>query len=79
MGEIVRAWVPIPRQYPFQDNFKLLSSSHPPKTINPPDSPIRAVYFEEPARKGKPTEFKIEYDYTVHGVHFDLKPDKIQP
>lgn len=78
-GDIVRTWIPIPRQYPFQDNFKMLTTSFTPKEINPADSPIRSVYFEEPAQHGKPTEFKIEYEYTVHGVHFDLQPDKIQP
>ena len=75
-GDIVRTWIPIPRQYPFQDTFKMLATSYPPKEINPADSPIRSVYFEEPAKHGKPTEFKIEYEYTVHGVHFDLNPDE---
>lgn len=78
-GNLIRAWVPIPRKYPFQDGFKLITSSPSPKSINPPESPIRAAYFEEPAHKGKPTEFKIEYEYTTYGVHFDLNPDKIQP
>jgi transglutaminase-like putative cysteine protease len=78
-GEIIRTWMPIPRKYPFQDSFKLMSSSLPPKIINPEDSPIRAIYFEQPAKKGKPTECKIEYEYRMYGVHFELNPDKIQP
>jgi len=78
-GETVRAWIPIPRKYPFQNNFKLLSTSFPPKAINPEDSPIRAIYFEQPAKKDQATEFKIEYEFTMYGIHFDLKPDTIQP
>ena len=78
-GEIVRTWIPIPRRYPFQDGFKLLSSSPAPKTINPQESPIRAIYFEQPAQKGTSTRCQIQYEYTAHGVYFDLNPAKIQP
>ncbi len=78
-GETIRVWVPIPRRYPFQTDFKLLSSTWPPKQIADESSPIRSIYFEEPAQKDKPTQFKIEYDYTFRGVSFELNPDKIQP
>jgi transglutaminase-like putative cysteine protease len=78
-GEIIRAWVPIPRHYPFQYDFKLLSSSVPPKSIATEDSPIRSIYFEEPARANHPTEFSYEFEYTIRGVHFNLDPAKITP
>ena len=78
-GETIRAWVPIPRQYPFQTDFKLVSSSWPPKSVAYENSPIRSVYFEEPAKANKPTRFKIEYEFKFHGVSFDLHPEKIQP
>src|ERR1700722_14677007 len=78
-GEIVRTWIPIPRRYPFQDGFKLLASSPSPRTINPQESPIRAIYFEQLAQKGVPTRCQIQYQYTAHGVYFDLNPAKIQP
>ncbi|MDB6023423.1 MAG: Transglutaminase domain protein [Pedosphaera sp.] len=79
VGETVRAWVPIPRRYPFQYDFKLVSSSVKPKAIDAEDSPIRSIYFEQPAVAGKETEFNIQYEYTIRGVHFNLQPDKIQP
>jgi transglutaminase-like putative cysteine protease len=78
-GEMIRAWLPIPRKYPFQTDFKLLSSTWPPKKIADENSPIRSIYFEEPAQKDKPTQFKVEYEYTMRGVSFDLDPGKIQP
>ena len=78
-GETIRAWVPIPRRYPFQYDFKLLSSSLKPKSIGSEESPIRSIYFEQAAQAGKPTQFKIEYEFTARGVHFDLNPAKIQP
>ncbi|HZV35508.1 MAG TPA: transglutaminase-like domain-containing protein, partial [Verrucomicrobiae bacterium] len=78
-GQTIRAWLPIPRTYPFQYGFKLHSSSPAPKSIDAEDSSIRSIYFEEPAQAGKETEFKIDYEFTTRGVYFDLHPDKIKP
>jgi transglutaminase-like putative cysteine protease len=75
-GEVIRAWVPIPRTYPFQNGFELLSTSSTVKHIDDSQSSIRAIYLEQAAKKGKPTEFKLEYDYTMYGVSFDIKPDE---
>jgi transglutaminase-like putative cysteine protease len=79
VGDVIRAWVPIPRRYPFQYDFKLLSSSYPPKNIADENSPIRSIYFEEPAQAKKPTEFKIEYEFATRGVYFDLDPKEVRP
>jgi transglutaminase-like putative cysteine protease len=77
-GEVIRAWLPIPRNYPFQNGFELLSSSSPVKHIDDKQSPIRALYLEQPAKKDQPTEFKLEYDYTMYGVYFDIKPEEVK-
>jgi transglutaminase-like putative cysteine protease len=77
-GKTIRAWLPIPRRYPFQTDFQLRSASPPSKEINSRESVIRAAYFEQAARKGKPTEFKLEYDYTASGVKFDVKPEDVR-
>jgi transglutaminase-like putative cysteine protease len=77
-GEVIRAWLPIPRHYPFQTDFKLRKTSAPARHIEPESSPIRSVYLEQPARKNKPTEFKIEYDYTAYGVRFEVKPAEVK-
>ena len=76
-GKVIRAWLPIPRGYPFQTDFKFLKASSPVKHLDAETSPIRAVYLEQPARKDKPTEFKIEYDYTMFGVHFDFSAGNV--
>jgi len=78
-GEIVRAWLPIPRHYPFQTDLELRDASPLAQQVNDRNSPIRAVYLEQPARKNKPTVFKIEYDYTIHGVRFEVKADEVKP
>ena len=78
-GETIRAWIPIPRQYPFQGDIKLLPTSSPVKHLDDAQSPIRSAYFEQPAQAGKPTQFKVEYEYTAHAVRFDLKPSEVRP
>lgn len=78
-AEIIRAWLPIPREYPFQTGFELASATPKAGGINSPESSIRAAYLEQCAKAGKPTKFKIEYDYTAYGVKFDVKPENVRP
>jgi transglutaminase-like putative cysteine protease len=77
-GEMIRAWLPIPREYPFQNSFRLLSPSPSLLQISDEKSPARSAYFEEHARKGKPTSFKLEYEYTSYGVSFQLDPSRVR-
>jgi transglutaminase-like putative cysteine protease len=76
-GALVRAWLPIPRRYPFQADFKILASSTPVKYLADEDSPIRAAYFEQLAEANQPTKFQIKYQYATHGIYFDLDAKKI--
>jgi len=78
-GQMIRAWVPIPRRYPFQEGFEVVASTPQVKLLDTEDSPIRSAYFEQVAEKNKPTEFKIEYNYTAYGVWFDVKPAEVRP
>ncbi|HWX18296.1 MAG TPA: transglutaminase-like domain-containing protein [Candidatus Binatia bacterium] len=78
-GETVRAWLPLPRQYPYQTDFELASATPTPRQLAGKDSPIRSAYTEQLALKDKATEFKIQFDYTTFGVKFDVKPEAVQP
>jgi transglutaminase-like putative cysteine protease len=78
-GEIVRAWLPIPRHYPFQKDFELLKTSSPVKGLAPESSSIRSVHLEQRAKRNKPTEFRVEYDYTAYGVCFAPRADQVYP
>jgi len=78
-GEIIRAWLPIPRTYPFQTDFKLLGSSPAVKVLAPETSPIRSAYFEQIAQKDRDTKFQVSYEYTAYGVCFKLLPNEIRP
>jgi transglutaminase-like putative cysteine protease len=77
-GEIVRSWLPVPRRYPFQGDFELVSASPLVKSIDPVAAPIRSAYFEQPAREGIATEFKIDYEFTTYGVRFAINPGRVR-
>ena len=78
-GAVVRAWLPIPRAYPYQDGFKLLSSLPAGGQVDAPESPIRSVYLKQLADANGPVEFKVQYEYTRRGVSFDPKPEEVRP
>ncbi len=78
-GETIRAWLPVPREYPFQSGFELLSSLPALKHLDGARSQSRSAYFEEPASQDQPTEFKIEYAYTTHGVWFNINSAVVGP
>jgi transglutaminase-like putative cysteine protease len=77
-GQTIRAWLPIPRQLPFQDGFELSRADPPPKSIAPQDSVIRSAYLEQRASADGSAKFQIAYTYTARGVYFDLQPEKIR-
>ena len=54
-GEFIRAWLPVPRQTPFQSDLKILESSSPIKAAAEETSPIRSVYMERRAVAGTQT------------------------
>jgi transglutaminase-like putative cysteine protease len=77
-GQIIRAWLPIPRLNQCQTDFQLLDATPPPREINNESSPVRSIYLEQTAEKGKPTVFRISYVYTTRGVWCDLNPALIE-
>ncbi len=78
-GEIIRAWLPIPRRYPFQGDFQILWTSSTPKHLDDERQPIRSLYLEQRAETNRETVFSAAYAYTACGVWFDLKPEETRP
>ncbi|HSU53476.1 MAG TPA: transglutaminase-like domain-containing protein, partial [Candidatus Dormibacteraeota bacterium] len=78
-GETIRAWLPVPRVTPFQNEFQVVSATPVVRRVDAPESPARSIYLEQAAQKGKPTTFAIEYEYSARGVWFDLKPEHTRP
>ena len=72
-GDLIKAWLPIPHKFPYQIDFKLVSSSTKPIDIASPESPIRSVFMEQPANSDGGAKFSIEYTYETFGVHFNLE------
>ncbi|OGU74815.1 MAG: hypothetical protein A3H45_13760 [Ignavibacteria bacterium RIFCSPLOWO2_02_FULL_55_14] len=77
-NETIRAWLPIPRAFPFQTGFRLISSSSP-ASVDRESSPIRSAYMEQPSVKDKPTVFSVEYEYSHYGIRFDVDASRVQP
>ncbi len=78
-GDTVRAWLPIPRKFPYQMDFKLISSSSEPVAVAPENSQIRSVYMEQPADSDGGARFFVDYTYETYGVHFTLDPNRVGP
>jgi transglutaminase-like putative cysteine protease len=78
-GETIRCWLPYPQEYRQQSDVQFISSSHPDVQIAPNGSLHRTVYLEGPAAPdGEPTEFFIEYAYTISSYKPKLDPDAVQ-
>lgn len=78
-GQAIRAWLPIPREYPFQTGFRLDDTSSPVRHLDAETSPVRSLYLEQPAATNAATVFKVAYDYTAKGVRFDVQPERVRP
>jgi transglutaminase-like putative cysteine protease len=78
-GEVIRAWLPIPRRYPFQGDFQLLSTSSAPKHVDDEQSPVRSLLLAQPAATSRNTAFWAGYAYTACGVWFDVQPEATRP
>lgn len=73
-GEIVRCWLPFPKETSFQRNVKLLSSSRA-AIIAQNSAPHRSVYMEQAAPDDGPAAFEIEYEYTAAPRYETIDPD----
>jgi Transglutaminase-like superfamily len=79
-GELIRCWIPIPKEnHQRQKKFELLNTS-PSKYIIAPDSAIhRSIYMEETSKKGVPAVFQVSYTYQSNAQHFDMNTIKPRP
>lgn len=79
-GEIVRCWLPYPKENrDRQSNIKLLSTSQTDYKISPDTCGHRSLYMEKKAIAGKSTDFKIKFEYVGAAQYFDLSKVNIAP
>ena len=79
-GEIIRCWMPFPRQgNARQKNINLLKSD-PEKAMGAPESDLQhSVYLERKAVKDQSTTFQIEFEVETSAQYFDLTQEMIKP
>jgi transglutaminase-like putative cysteine protease len=79
-GEMLRAWIPFPRELPGQqENIHLIETSTSKYTVAPETALQRTVYLEASAQAGKSTKFSIRYELTIFGQYFNLDASKVVP
>lgn len=79
-GEMVRCWLPFPREGNVrQQNVKLLSISMDDYTLAPNSQMQRTLYMQKPAITGEPTVFEMVFSTTTRAQWFDLENAEIKP
>ena len=78
-GEIIRCWLPFPRNdIKRQTHVRLLSTSYD-YIKSPAAYDHSSIYMETKAEAGKSTVFSETFEYTSHGCWFGLKPTDVKP
>src|SRR5690606_3291975 len=77
-GEVVRAWIPFPREIPgLQEGIALQETVPASHRLAPSDTLQRTVYMERPAVAGQPTEFAVTYELTRYAQHHAIDPGQV--
>ena len=77
-GETIKTWIPFPREIEGrQEDVRLVNSSPKNARVAPNEKLQRTVYLEKPAKKGKKTEFRVEYEYTSYARYVNIEPEKV--
>lgn len=77
-GEVIRAWMPLPRtDVPRQKDFRLTDVSEPDYIISPDRYVHKSIYMEKKAVKDSAAVFSYSFTYTAFAQydHFDALKD----
>lgn len=78
-GEIIRCWLPYPREgHKRQTDIKLLSVNSTEYIIADNNHLQRTLYMEKKTEKDKPTIFKMSLEYTAYAEWYDLDSSKVK-
>ena len=79
--EIIRVWLPYPREAAPRQVDIVFHYSEPPEHIISDNEAYlhRSIYLEKKARKGKSTVFKSCVEFTSYSQYYTIDPDRIQP
>lgn len=73
----VRVHIPVPAERGQIYDVRVLAASSPQYALAAPDSPQRAVCFQEDMRENH--EFWVEYSYVNRVDYVEMEPDRVQP
>lgn len=75
-GEMIRVWMPYPRNNEKHKNIKLLSTSQPEYIISPETYVHRSIYMEKLAQEDTDAVFSYDLEYTSYNKWFKFDPLK---
>ncbi|GHT23410.1 hypothetical protein AGMMS4957_14910 [Bacteroidia bacterium] len=79
-GEVVRCWLPCPREDERrQSDVKLLTVDAADYTLSPPEYAHRSLYMEKKAKKDEPLTFGYSFSYRHAAEWFNLAAQDIKP
>lgn len=80
-GEIIRCWLPYPREVEQRQTDVTFVSSEPAQHLIADNERYlqRSIYLEKPANKDQQTTFKVSFEYTGHAVYNRIDPKKVVP
>jgi len=78
-GEIIRCWLPFPRDIPGrQEQIRIIAAEPQAYLVANNDSFLqRTVYLEKPSAGNAKTKFSVEYEYTSNGVYLPIDPGRV--
>ncbi|MFA7710823.1 MAG: transglutaminase domain-containing protein [Candidatus Neomarinimicrobiota bacterium] len=80
-GEIIRCWIPFPREIDGrQMNIRILRTDPQIYILARTDQSLqRTIYFEKPAVRDSITCFSVKYTYEVYGTYTPIMVEKVIP
>lgn len=80
-GEMIRCWIPFPREIPERQVDIRLISSIPDQHIisSGAENLQRTIYFQMPSPAKKSAHFEVTYEYTSFGVYAPVTVETVQP
>jgi hypothetical protein len=80
VGEVVRCWLPFPREVKDrQEDVKIISGSPENYIISDNDKYMhRSVYMEGKVEEGKKLKFAVSFEYTFYAHYNKIEPEKVK-
>jgi len=79
-GEIVKCWMPFPREsLPRQKNVKLIEVNSDKYVLAENQNLQRSLFIEKTTEAGKPTIFRYSAEFETSAQYFNLDTGKIKP